>query len=407
MPQHPDIPLLRDLAARYLAQCTTPEQQRRRDLWRAHNSLVPTRPPIYVRAIPWGEVPAVQAVQCTDPFYQGYERHLRQALYRGTIADDFIYEPWLVVGAACVTPPGGIWGVEVKRIATDFSQGAAKFDPPLKALADLDRLVAPHHRIDEGATRQRLETLQAAVGDILPVVVDRAPVYRVWNGDISTQLAHLRGLEQVMWDMADEPEWLHRLLAFMRDGILTTHAEAERAGDWRLLNHENQAMAYAQELPDPSADPTPVPRKALWCFVAAQELTLVSPAMHDAFMLQYQLPIMREFGLVSYGCCEDLTDKIALLRQIPNLRRIAVAPSANVRRCAEQIGTDYVLSYRPSPAEMVCCGFDPAFVRRTIREALATCAGCHVDITLKDVETVQGDPDRLHTWAQIVREEVE
>jgi len=75
-----------------------------------------------------------------------------------------------------------------------------------------------------------------------------------------------------------------------------------------------------------------------------------------------------------------------------------------VRRCAEQIGTDYVLSWRPSPAEMVCRGFDPDRVRRITREALDAAAGCHVDITLKDVETVGGDFSRLIEWSRITRE---
>src|SRR3990172_2450522 len=117
--------------------------------------------------------------------------------------------------------------------------------------------------------------------------------------------------------------------------------------------------------------------------------------MHEEFLLRYQLPILRQFGLVAYGCCEDLTHKIGMLRQIPNLRRIAVSPFANVAACAEQIGPDYVVSYRPSPSEMVGYGFDPQKVREVVRRDLAACRGCHVDITLKDVETVQNDPNRV------------
>jgi hypothetical protein len=127
--------------------------------------------------------------------------------------------------------------------------------------------------------------------------------------------------------------------------------------------------------------------------------------MFYEFMLQYQIPIMANFGLAAYGCCEDLTHKIRVLRRIPNLRRIAVAPAANVAKCAEQIGQDYILSYRPSPTDMVGYGFDPARIRRILRRDLQACNGCHVDITLKDVETVQGDPDRIRKWVQIVREE--
>jgi hypothetical protein len=278
------------------------------------------------------------------------------------------------------------------------------WEAPIKTPEDIDRLAEPHHVIDEDETRRRVEPLQEAIGDILPVVVDRAPAYRMWASDISTHLASLRGMEQIMWDMVDRPQWLHRLLAHMRDGILRAHDEAEQAGDWTLLAHQNQAMPYAEELPDPSAQGGSVPRSSLWTYCASQETTAVGPAMFDEFMLQYQLPIHEKFGLLAYGCCEDLTQKIPLLKRIPNLRRIAVAPAADVPRCAEQIGDDYVLSYRPSPADMVSYGLDEAQVADILRQDLSACRDSIVDITLKDVETVQHDPERVRRWVAIARD---
>jgi hypothetical protein len=124
-------------------------------------------------------------------------------------------------------------------------------------------------------------------------------------------------------------------------------------------------------------------------------------------MLQYQIPIMAEFGLVAYGCCEDLTHKIDVIKQIPNLRRIAVSPFADAARCAEQIGTEYVLSYRPSPADMVSYGFDPDRIQSILRRDLTACKQCHTDITLKDVETVQHDPTRIGKWVQITRQVID
>ncbi len=205
--------------------------------------------------------------------------------------------------------------------------------------------------------------------------------------------------------MADNPEWLHRLCKFMSDGVLKTHDQAEAAGDWRLANHANQAVPYAQDLDDPKANSEPVTRDRLWLFMAAQEMAQVSPAMHDEFCLQYQMPIMKKFGLVSYGCCEDLTQKIDMLRQIPNLRRISVTPVADPKKCAEQIGDDYVISWRPNPSQMICCGFDPDLIRQVVRDAMDAFAahGCHVDVNLKDVQTVQGKPENLRRWVEIVR----
>ena len=402
-PNKKDIAVLRDCAKRYVAICQKPVQRERRILWRKKNSLEKVRPLIYVRAYAWNEMPQSKC-GCEDPFYREYEDFFRQMLFRDTFDDDYIFEPWVTVTAnyRCAG-----WGVSGKRNFSDKHGGSWKIDYPIKTLEDIEKLHIPRHEIDEEKTAENVRRLQEAVGDIITVNADRGPAYRMWEGDISTNLGHLRGIENMMLDMADNPGWLHRLLAFMRDGILRTHDQAEAAGDWGLCAHQNQAMPYAEELPEPAANVNGVKRNRLWVFMASQELTLVSPRMFDEFMLQYQLPILNKFGLAAYGCCEDLTNKINLLRQIPNLRRIAVAPSANVAKCAEQIGAAYVLSYRPSPADMVSYGFDADRIRNIIRRDLNACQGCHLDITLKDVETVQGDPDRIRNWVRIVRELIE
>jgi hypothetical protein len=116
---------------------------------------------------------------------------------------------------------------------------------------------------------------------------------------------------------------------------------------------------------------------------------------------------MEQFGLVAYGCCEDLTEKIDMLRQISNLRRIAVSPFADVRRCAEQIGRDYVFSYRPSPTDMVGYGLDEQRVKEQLHQDLTACRDCCVDITLKDVETVEADPQRVRRWVQLCRQVID
>jgi hypothetical protein len=397
-----DTTVLRGLAQRYAEVCARPEMVARRDAWRRHNSLQAGQPLIYVRAMAWAEMPESR-LECEDPFLRAYENTLRNRLFWAGLDDDSVFEPWITLGA--VHRCSG-WGVNVPRHFSAEKRGSWKADYPLKSPEDAARLRAPWHEIDEPETARRAERLQEAVGEALPVNVDRAPAYRAWSADLSTDLGYLRGIEHFMLDMVENPAWLHRLVRFMADGVRRTHEQAEAAGDWGLGAHENQAMPYAEELPDPAPNVNGVPRRRLWTFLAAQEFTGVSPAMHEEFLLRYQLPILREFGLASYGCCEDLTRKIDMLRQIPNLRRIAVAPAADVAKCAEQIAGDYVLSYRPSPADMVGYGFDPERIRSILRRDLEACQrnGCRVDVTLKDVETVEGDPHRVRRWVTLTRE---
>jgi len=400
---HSDRTILRDLAKQYRDLCDNPVQNERRDLWRRHNSLVPTRPLIYVRAFAWHEMPQA-ACSCQDPLYRRYENFFRSHLFWAGLDDDSIFEPWVTVPATLACHG---WGVDVHRQHGDEPGGSFKVDYPLRELADLDKLRRPWHQVDEARTAETVDKLAEAIGDLLAVNLDRGPAYRMWTGDLSTDLGYLRGIENFMLDMLDHPEWLHRLVGFLADGVRQTHEQAEAAGDWSLAAHQNQAMPYALELADPAANHHGVQRRELWGYMAAQEFTAVSPAMHEEFLLRYQLPILETFGLVAYGCCEDLTRKIDMLRQIPNLRRIAVSPFANVAACAEQIGQDYVLSYRPSPADMVSYGLDDDRLRAILRRDLEACRNCHVDITLKDVETVQRDPNRVKHWVALARQVVD
>jgi hypothetical protein len=409
-----DVAILRELAEEYAHLAAQPEMDARRELWRAHFSLEPTRPPVLVTYGMWNvwcrEVFGDQALACQDPFYREHEQALRLGIFHHTIGDDFVLEPWITLLATLRVPRGIYgepWGATPRHVEPGVEGGAWKSQGFLQTWDDVQLLVPPPHEIDEEATARDLQRLQDAVGDLLVINADRGPVLSRFAGDISTTIASLRGLEQLMLDLYEAPRELHHLLAYLRDGILGNQRQAEEAGNYGLANSNNQAVPYARELPDPAANALGRRRSGLWGFSAAQEYTLVSPAQHDAFLLQYQLPIMRHYGLVHYGCCEDLTRKIDMLRQIENLRSIAVTPRADVRRCAEQIGCDYVISWRPNPTDMVSTAWDEGQMRAILREGLAACVGGHVHIHLKDVETVQGEPERLARWTAIVREEIE
>jgi hypothetical protein len=399
METNKDLTILRDLVKKYMEICGRDSQEELRRLWRDHNSLKKTRPLILV-GFPPGEIPDCTP-KCEDPFYRQYESHFLNQLYHDKIGDDHIFKPWITIRASF---SHGGWGIGARWIRPEERGGAARFDNPLKTLDDISKMVKPKHAINEADTKLRADRLKDAIGDLIEIDVDRGPAYRVWSADLSTDLMYLRGLNQMMLDMSDNPEWLHSLLKFMMEGVLSAHEEAEKAGDWSLTSQENQAETYAHELADPKPNSGSVKRKDIWAFFAAQEFAQVGPEMQNEFLFQYQFPIMEKFGLVAYGCCEDLTHKIKYLKKLPNMRRIGVTPWADIRKCAEQIGQDYVISWRPNPSDMICVGFDPDHIREVVKDAMEACKGCHVDITLKDTQTYQNESDRGIKWLRIVRE---
>lgn len=296
------------------------------------------------------------------------------------------------------------WGFDTHNLMSEHERGAYKLVACIREMEDIKHFKVPKHEIDAVKTNERYRRIEEAIGDILEIDRGRGTWYMHWGGDISTWLAQLVGLEELMYYVYDRPEWLHEIAAFMRDGILKAQQEAEDAGDWTLTSQTNQAMTYAGELQDPKANSGPVSRKKIWGYFAAQEFASISPDMHEEFMLNYQIPIMENFGLTAYGCCENLTQKIGILKKVPNLRRIAVSPWADVAKCAEQIQRDYVMSWRPNPSSTICGDWDPPLIRKTVKEAMEAAKGCNVDITLKDVQTVRGEVWRFKEWVKIVRD---
>ena len=386
-------------------------QETRRNLWRDHFSFESTRRPLLITYGWWNawcdETFGDDTLISDDPVLREYERWFRMQIFHDSLGDDFVCEPWIPLEAVYNTPTGiygEAWGVEFERISSGVEHGSWKGKAPIAEWGDVAKLAKPAHSIDEAETERRLDRLGELVGDILTIDVRRGPVLSGFGGDISTAVSALRGLDQLMLDMYESPEELHGLLSFMRDGVLDNQHAAETAGDYSLTTQHNQAVAYARELEPPTANRHGVPRGQLWGFCAAQEYTLISPEFHERFLLDYQMPIMKNFGLIHYGCCEDLTRKIDMLRAIPNLRSIAVTPAANVEECARQIGGDYVMSVRPNPTDMVCSDRNVARIRSIVGEYPRMMDGQSFHIHLKDVENLHHEPNRLSEWVRIVRD---
>lgn len=409
-----DIEILRELAKPLAEIAADPVQEERRELWSKHFNLEKTRTPVLVlvsRFDGWAkQVFGDDAMGCEDPFFRGHERELRIRLFHASLGDDYVQEPWLTQCSALKGDWASPYGLPYGHHEPDVPGGAYKPIAPLADWKDLDKITPTPHEIDREETARNVARITEAVGDILPIDVvpnTFGPFYCDYNADLSTNLGHLRGIETFMMDMYEYPDELHALLAMMRDAVLANNAAAEAAGDYSLTTQYNQTVAYAKELERPAANSGPRRRKELWGFCAAQEFELISPQFHEEFLLQYQRPIIEQFGLSHYGCCENLTRKIDILRSVKNLRSIGVSPMADLASCSEQIGTDYALSWRPSPAEMVCCGWDEDHVSKAIRHGLDVCAGNIAHVFLQAIETVQDDPTRLAKWVRVVREVIE
>ena len=398
-----DFACLRALAERHREARKRQDRANTLRDWRALHDLDMRRPMIYVWTILFtAELEELKNIQCEDPFLKNIERRLKIDLYHQSIGDDYLLEPFLSIPAVF---PGMEYGGYGVRFESHKSEGGADnryAAPPLESLADLSMIAPAPYVVDEAATRRRVALVQEALGELMPIWVKRSTPR---NAGFPVMLASMRGLQQVMMDMAQNPKGLHRLLGIMAEATWTAIEESEKNGSYGSPDQHIQSCGYSNY----TVDPYPlkhVSLKELWCHAHAQEFTLISPAMHKEFALDYQRPIMERFAASSYGCCENITHKIDILREVKNLKRISVTPVSDLQECAKQIGADHVISWRPNPSDHVCLAFDRDRIRRLMTEGceILDKYNCQYEINLKDVVSIQGERHRIEEWVGIVRD---
>ena len=72
---------------------------------------------------------------------------------------------------------------------------------------------------------------------------------------------------------------------------------------------------------------------------------------------------------------------------------------------AEYLGTDYIYSLKPTPADLARPQIDEDRIRRELREALQITKGCRMEILMKDNHTIGNNPENVTRWCRIAQEE--
>ena len=272
---------------------------------------------------------------------------------------------------------------------------------------DLDEVYFPEIRVDYTVTDRLAGLAEEIFGDLLTV---RIQTLWWWSLGLTKMLVNLRGLEQTMYDVIDNPDLIHRLMAILRDGTLAMLDDLEEDGLLSLNNDGTYVgsggLGWSDELPQPDFDGK-VRTSDMWGFCESQETVGLSPQMFAEFVFPYQLPIMKRFGLNCYGCCEPLDKRWHVVKQFPRLRRVSVSAWADWAKMAEMLGGRFVFSMKPSPTDLAMDTFDEARIRAELREALQTTQDCHIEIIMKDNHTINNDPRRVVRWVQIAREEAQ
>ena len=117
--------------------------------------------------------------------------------------------------------------------------------------------------------------------------------------------------------------------------------------------------------------------------------------------IPYITRMAEPFGMLYYGCCDRLDDRLDLVKRIPNVRKVSCSPWSIREAFAEKIGPKLVMSNKPSPALLVDSSLDiDAISADLIRTRDAAKAhNVNLEFILKDISTIHYQPQRLTDWA--------
>lgn len=403
-----DQQLIRELARQYRELAELPINQERKRRCRNINDCIPDRPPVWINEVPWNEmnIGGELTLQCGDPFCREMEWFFREKLFRWKYFQaDMVLDPEYPMAKRSTSTGIGV-EAEERILATDRENHIVshQYTDLLDAPEKVEQLCCPVITAHPEEDRRRKEQAEELLGGILPVRLHGSYVYYApWD-----QIARLRSVEPIYMDMVDRPELLHAIMAkFLEIGLsILDQMEAQDLLDWNCPDL-HCTPPYVTGLPAADFDGK-VRAKDIWFRGMAQMLSSVSPAMFEEFELDYMKPLFARCGLVYYGCCEPLDNRIPLLKTVPNLRKIGVSPWADIRKCAEQIGSRYVYARKPNPAA-VAMTVDAEAVKKEITATLQVCReyGCACEFVLKDISTVGHRPQNLIDWNRAAQEAID
>lgn len=411
LPPTTDQRRLQDLARRKRELASHPDNLERRECWYRHDAGLPCRPMILAEhgGIQDPNAPLTKDVlQCRDEWARGVEWMLLNELYLfEVLKDDHVIEPDIRVSWHISTSNYGV--APIVHHAQDYDgMGARNWEPPIRDLdADFVKLRPRTFAVDRDATLAAKAKLEAVLGEILPVQI-RGGFW--WTFGMTIVAIDLIGLEALMLAMFDNPTGLHRLMQFLHDDHLAFAQWAEREGLLTLNNRNDYigsgSMGYTRDLPRAGLDDSaPARMQDLWLLLESQETVGVGPEHFEEFIFPYQLSLARHFGKVYYGCCEPVHNRWHVLRRLPNLARVSISPWADEPMMARELGRQYVYSRKPNPAAISTGHFDEAAIRADLRATLSAARECRVELIMKDVHTLNNEPDRLPRWVRLAREE--
>lgn len=404
--QH-DKDILKDLGYQIARISSDPQNQINAKNWTLLNDKKSVKPMVWINEVPWHEMNYNDELTlcCEHPWAKNLEDELKKTIYQWNhFRGDMVVNPYISCPLAIHSTDFGIVeDVDIAKTDEENDIYSRHYHIQISEPEDIEKIQMPKITHFEKATEYSYQAMQDVFDGILPVKkVGQTHIwYTPWDF-----LIRWWGVQEAIIDLVMRPDMVHDIYEKMVQAWMT---ELDQFEEMNLLSLDcnntrvgSGGYGYTTELPGDDFDPNHVLAKNMWGCSNAQIFSTVSPEMHWEFAVEHDLKWLKRFGLTYYGCCEPLDQKIDMLRRIPNLRKISISPWNDSKKIIDAIGSDYVMSRKPSPAVVAWDTFNLEQAEKELREFMElTDPSQHIELIFKDISTVRRNPQRLWQWSEM------
>jgi hypothetical protein len=406
-----DKEILREVAKKQLELAKNVRNETLIKDWTKHNDLRGERPMIHLEIDTFSEEVIAPRLACVGEFARNIEWNLYRNFMNQELFDDDRVTPdyyGLDYDKNFV-----LFGIDIQVKHALNNEGKESLGHHFSSLIndleeDYPKLGNSIFSVNKESTLKKKEMLEEAFGDILPIRIEGGCLYCV----PTQMLVHFMSMENMMYNIYDYPDLFKAMMMRIADDTIsyfrlqeqqnvllpTTFGGSLGQGSW----------CYNNTLPN-SKDIGPFTTRDLWGFMDSQETVGISPEMFQEFIFPAYKKIADNFGLLSYGCCEPVHPIWeSCISKLDNLRKVSISPWCNEEYMGEQLrGSKVIFHRKPSPNYLgVGITLDEDALRAHIRKTLNAAKGCKLEITQRDVYTINHDIVKAKRYIDIIKEEI-
>lgn len=397
-----DRDMLRGLGIRVAEEAASDRMARLRTAWTRLHDLDPIRPMFLFETDTILDFVPESELECVDPAARAMERVLRHDLkHRQWIDDDKVLEP--VAWVECPIRSSG-FGVEIHTVTTHDSI-AYLYDYPIRDVADLARLRPVTWTADRAAADRTAEEMRDVFRGLLDVGV-RGPAFHL--PQLTGNLYRLIGMDRMYEWIYDHPEALAALCEYLADwywGFLDwLEAEGLLFQNTTNVLVGSGSYGYASSLPACRLPAVAARSADIWGWIESQETATIDPDSFYTLFLPAMARIASRFGLVYYGCCEQLHDRFPrILSAIPRIRCVSISPWSDQRVMDDLLGGDRVFSRKMPPMFISGESPDLSGLSADVADTLRIRQSRPTEFIYRDVYDIRNELPRLTEFGQRMR----